>query len=246
MRKWPSKITDSGWYPHRWRVSVNLQRNPNGRVCKKLHSDRLTRIVIGDGRAADGRLLRAYTVRPSPAPSPRPRGLGKTVALYQREGKRQNVLSDSEGVYAGLFDPINDVGISSAQHTESAALAAAIGCRACQPGYPDPPALRRRRIDFPVSPSSQNSSGPGASLPGLFFAVFAPSETTVEHGFRSSLHRRPCHSTPTCEAAPRSAGNFHFDSDAREYAPAPFDGHNQLILRCMPCSGKFLCKRSAV
>lgn len=182
--------------------------------------------------------LMAYPVRPSATLSPRPRGLGKTVALYQREGKRQNVLSDSEGVYAGFFDPINDVGISSAQHTESAALAAAIGCRACQPGYPDPTALRRRRIDFPVSSSSQNSSGPGASLPGLFFAVYAHSETTVEHGLRSSLHRRPCHS--------RSAGNFRFDSDARVYPPAPFDGRNQLILRCMPCSGKFLCKCSAV
>ena len=99
--------------------------------------------------------------------------LGKAFALCQGEEHRANDFEIHEAVYRcfiGAASCVRAYATDPSSVSHLAAPLAAPGWRPYQPGDFESPALRRRtRVAFLATlPSSQNSSGPEASLPGLF------------------------------------------------------------------------------
>lgn len=112
-----------------------------------------------------------------------------SCTIQQRTRDRRNAFKGSEGSHADSVDDLIGIGISSGSNTEPSALAHAAGQRAGDAGRVYPPPLRGRRIVPPTLPSSQNSSGPEASPPGLFFVQ--PTGGTSELIFPVVVHHAP-------------------------------------------------------
>jgi iron donor protein CyaY len=101
--------------------------------------------------------------------------LGKALALSRSEEHTPNVFENTEAIHRCLIASASSVRAYAADPSSVHRVATSFtpsGQWPDQPGDLEPPALRRRRrVAFLATlPSSQNSSGPEASLPGLFFA----------------------------------------------------------------------------
>jgi hypothetical protein len=102
--------------------------------------------------------------------------LGKALALSRSEEHTPNVFENTEAIHRCLIASASSVRAYAADPSSVHRVATSFtpsGQWPDQPGDLEPPALRRRRrVAFLATlPSSQNSSGPEASLPGLFLPV---------------------------------------------------------------------------